>query len=104
MQSQSTKNNTDKSVHITRENLFVGLSLPDRIDKCIKLVEGLASQFLNETSIMLDLARNGASVYASCEAENDTDICAFLAQLDIEAEELSRVTISKLRELGASNS
>ena len=99
MQSQNSKNNTGKNIHVTRKNLFVGLSLPDRVDRCIKLVDDLANQFLNETSIMLDLARKDASVYVSCEAENDTDICAFLAQLDIEVQEIAKQTKEKLRRL-----
>jgi hypothetical protein len=77
----------------------VGLSLPERVDACIKIVEGVSCQFLNETSIMLDLARKYASVYVSCEAENDTDICAFLAQLDMEVQEFARETQEKLRHI-----
>ena len=99
MRDHTVKNNNKNKIHITRENLFVGLSLPERVEACVLLADGLARQFLSETSIMLDLARNGASVYASCEAENETDICAFLAQLDMEVEELANSTIEELRDL-----
>lgn len=99
MQTEIVKNNTKNKIHVTRENLFVGLSLPERVDSCVVLVDGLAKQFLNETSILLDIARKGASVYVSCEAENDTDICAFLAQLDIEVAEISQKTQDKLNAL-----
>jgi len=99
MQTPVVKKNNN-NIHVTRENLFVGLSLSERIESCVDVVEGLANQFLNETSILLELARKGASVYVSCEAENDTDICAFLAQLDIEVQDIAQDTQEKLKRLG----
>jgi hypothetical protein len=99
MSKQTPKNNTKNNVSVTSENLFTGLPFNERIESCVKLVEGKALQFVNETTILLDLARSGASVYVSCEAENDTDICAFLAQLDIKVEEISHLTQKKLCEL-----
>lgn len=92
-------NNQKNSVLVTREDLFAGLPFDERVEACSKIVFDKARQFVNETSIMLDLARKGASVYVSCEAENDTDICAFLAQLDIEVEHLAKETAEKLRRL-----
>ena len=97
MHLHNLKNNKKNNVHVTRENLFAGLHFPERIDRCIEVVEGLANQFISETSILLDLARNDASAYVSCEAENDTDICAYLAQLDIEAQETAKYYVEKLR-------
>lgn len=99
MKLQNQKNNTHCKIHITRDNLFFGLPFPDRIKKCIDVVEGLGNQFINETSIMLDLARKSTSSYVACEAENDTDICAFLAQIDIEVKEISDMTQERLKAL-----
>ena len=99
MHSLKTKNNTKNNVLITSENLFAGLPFADRVNSCVKMIEGKAYQFVNETSILLDLARSEASVYASCEAENQTDICAFLAQLDMEVEEFSQLIQEKLFKL-----
>jgi hypothetical protein len=94
----SKVNNIQKnSSLVTREDLFAGLPFDERIESCVKMVFDKSHQFVNETSIMLDLARKGASVYVSCEAENDTDICAFLAQLDIEVEHLAKETVEKLK-------
>ena len=98
MQAKNKKNNSNQ-IHVTRENLFIGLSFSERVNSCIELVEGWTHQFLNETAIMLDMARNGASVYVACEAENDTDICAFLAQLDIEVQDIAKQTQEKLKNL-----
>jgi len=99
MKNSSIKNKADNISLVTSEDLFAGLSFPMRVESCIKMVEGRAKQFVNETSILLDLARNSASTYVSCEAENDTDICADLAELDIKIEEIARQTVEKLREL-----
>ena len=95
----NTKNNVKDKVLVTREDLFLGLPFLGRVEACIKLVEGAASQFLNETSILLEMARNGASTYVSCEAENETDICATLAQMDIEVQEIAKYYIEKLKNL-----
>ncbi len=84
---------------MTSEDLFAGLSFENRLEACIKFVDGKANQFINETSILLDMARSGAEAYVSCEAENETDICAFLAQLDMEVKEASEHFMEKLREL-----
>jgi hypothetical protein len=96
MKIHNTKNNTHNFVMVTSEDLFIGLPFSERIPACKKMIEGKATQFINETSILLDLARKDASVYVSCEAENDTDICAILAGLDMGVEEVARQAVEKL--------
>ena len=84
---------------VTSEDLFIGLPFSERLESCTEMIEGKARQFINETSILLDLARKDASVYVCCEAENDTDICAILAGLDMEVEKTAEYYVEKIESL-----
>ncbi len=98
MKNDSIQNNTKSISLVTSEDLFAGLPFSKRVEECINMVERRARQFINETSILLDLARNSASTYVSCEAENDTDICSKLAQFDIEVQDEALQTMKKLKD------
>jgi len=99
MKPSSKQKEFKNKVLVTSEDLFIGLPFAERVVACVKLVESKVNQYIKETSIMLDLAREGAPIYVSCRAENDTDICATLAQLDIEAEEIAFETMKNLKGL-----
>lgn len=89
MKFQSHQNKKIFHAPVTRQNYFAGLEPVERVVSCCGAIEGEILQFMNETSILLEMARQGFTDNLVYDVENETGVCLDLASFDMDVKSLA---------------